>query len=1003
MPFNISVRWLYATAAFVFGFHAFAAPLQPGGIDARPVPKTAPESAGWTPQQQDRFIADHMLREQDSRVYTFSAIAYSVWTASRNYDMDPKTHIYQFDPVVIPGVVPEFTRPQQLEVTKQQFVRDAADAQRINVQGLQLRGTGAEVLIRSAVGLGGLGLIAAVPQLAFVAPVVLPLFEEGALQTLELAPDTPDLGLEVTRRMWDWAMDEIRAGTLEGRILEEYLKKYNIQDPRLDRSDSTAVRDASLRKDQMETKDGVRTLIEQNDDLKDLASEIKQTLADQSQILASPETRQDLVIQARHRERIKFFNETAQALSSASFLLSAIDHPHEAAFLDRMAKTSKAMEFITQAQNNSGLAAANLYLYAGVMIYQAIAISQQPESPYPAIFEMLQQISTQIENMRVELGSRIDQLDWKLSALMTKSIDQSDAALHNTELINQAIAHLRRQMELNRRQADDQIFDIARMMIGDGDRQCARETGNLELLPLERPAFISCRDFYIERGTVFARSQLASAGVISGSTSPAQNFSSLYFPASESYEKLRLLVDPSGQEYPRPLAHPTVWTQTAFLFSRMTVANPEFREDLRMGTSSDLRIAPLVEAGLDLQNFVQTLLFQPAFRGERLELFLNQAFDLQRAALQHAQNSAPHDATRIDVIKGMNQEVDPSFPFQNVGPTIPFCANVTPQLLSVNDFSVNMHGGGGGVRVLLSKSEPYIQLTQNVVRNSVIQAFPKLKAVDIPWDRSFVTLLAKEISLLEQSGHQNAITSACISKFKIESLNQAANLKYSFNMSVGIMIATQFDLEGQRSKNLVVQQFESNTSQVIQGHSGFSLDFQHPRFNRIFASNWGEIKANVLAAVTDVSTGEDLANRKIIADELSSFIQEKRTSLWRNSEAEYDRQQSEYETVLANLDALIRVGIGNRTESTEVWSQTMKETLAAKSPVVIAQSYITNGGQSEAITAELDFDRQSLGQAVQRMASDPSLQPPASFAAPLMSLRQIYWLDAVPTAPPSQR
>jgi hypothetical protein len=66
------------------------------------------------------------------------------------------------------------------------------------------------------------------------------------------------------------------------------------------------------------------------------------------------------------------------------------------------------------------------------MVFSAIQTSQAPQNPFPAIFPMLVEIQKQIEQLRVEIGIRLNQIDTKLGAYISQSLALEEGELKDT-------------------------------------------------------------------------------------------------------------------------------------------------------------------------------------------------------------------------------------------------------------------------------------------------------------------------------------------------------------------------------------------------------------------------------------------------------------------------------------------------------------------------------------------------------------------------------------------
>jgi hypothetical protein len=233
-------------------------------LASTPLPAASNQIAGLSPQQQDRVIIDSLL--QTDAPYKLGAIAYAVWGAGAAYDRDPQRQVEYWNPTVPQQFLLSGANPFYSKQTRNQFIERAAAQQDTALEGLQLKGTVGESLITAA-----LGLLA--PELGAAAPVVLPIVKPSVVNVLEVDPATPGISEDVARHYSLWALEQIRLGTDNGRILEPFITKWGIPNPRRDRSNVDAVQRAQQYAQTLRNSADLKQLLNENERIKAFASQ----------------------------------------------------------------------------------------------------------------------------------------------------------------------------------------------------------------------------------------------------------------------------------------------------------------------------------------------------------------------------------------------------------------------------------------------------------------------------------------------------------------------------------------------------------------------------------------------------------------------------------------------------------------------------------------------------------------------------------------------------------
>lgn len=967
---------------------------------------SADEAPKFTPEQQDRLVINEMLSNPgDSKPYEFAALAFAAKNAAAAYDRDPNLPYSQWNPVSPQAAVANFL---ELKMTKERFIEISVLKQQDAIEGFTLKGTYGEAAFTAALGLatmnaGGVGV------------AISPFLTKAGFDALDISPQNPRLPDVMATSAMVWAFEEVRAGTSTGKMLAVYLAKDRIPDPKADRADHPGVKRGEMIMRQVQTAKDVKSLIEGNTDIKRGLAAMEAALKERNEQTearaAAGDT--DFVPPKVDVTAGEVFHDVGDGLTGLSYILTLTNNPKEAEMVDKLAKASKAMEMLSTAQTMGPVACANVYLFAAVMIYSAIKTAKAPESPYPAIFAMLARISKQIEDMRFELGTRLNQIDTKLSGFIQQTLARLNASLDNQAQITQLLAGLQQQLNMISVTIQGQMLSLVDIAFAEQDRNCFLPAGGGDYLRLEKNTFITCVNTYLDRGTIHARSVLASTPL--GSVATSDVYGAKFFPYSDYYEQLRKAVDPDGIEYTRSLAHPAVWYQSATLLAKLLRLQPEFISVLDVNKEQfglvTLRSDELVRAGQELKTFRETLLLtydngKPTLRGDRIRHFLNRITDLYGEVVQKIQTEVARQETPVDAVKEFSQPFNRDYPYSMFAQSVPFCLDKTATLTNWKTYLRN--AGPYVVDISYEKGNWGAEGDYEGARNSVTEKLRKSATTTDPnrlaWDRQILNAMAKELPLIEQSGHRAAYISACIQTLEISNLDQVGGYPAKIDVRLALHLDVVFDTAtGKVSKP--AQDIEAAVSvtvpyggglEVYSGHSTFRID-------DMVAFGWNETiyPALIKAGFKDVSSQDTKKSfdelKAVWHDELFSKHQATmKSALDAQLAATYERFVSD----LKNLEALLSIGLDENLASVQKVKKVIDEIFKESSPESLVKRAVIGGEDITNMAAKLNQDVESVRAAVTTLTSDPNLQPaPDLLLFAEKELDMLYWMRAAPSEP----
>jgi len=588
--------------------------------------------------------------------------------------------------------------------------------------------------------------------------------------------------------------------------------------------------------------------------------------------------------------------------------------------------------------------------YVGVALAVVSAFQQSKEgpSPFPAIFEMLSRISEQIEKLRHEVANSIADLDAHLSAAIDVVSVKVDSLIYDAQQVGRQLRDLRTTLGDVNAAIGEQLSNIAELILRAEDRNCFQWTGDQQLLPLSRKEFIICRDTYIDRATVYAAGASSPSAPASASTATIPQ--ATLFPFAEEYEQLR---EELGKNSSSRLANPSVWYRSTTLLLVLVQSSSQYLRDIL-----DRQLAPVIKAGDDLRDFVQTLALDGTrLRQDRFEAIINQIASTQNDILSKVERQQKNAPVLANVSNGL--QPDPNIDRQYrmlAAKGLKFCEKIRPTLSSVQNVSITRSGGCCGTDEVIN---------QNIIDQHAFASpgagWGNLRAriegvlgsVDysaLTLDKSLLKSVNKAVVLMEQTKHQNAEMSYCISQFNVTHLNMTHATQNEIGLDMHLKVF------------LTVEGKDKNTTFLVQelaGGGDWRTNFYwlyydgSARPNGLIFETWKQLQGKFDQLLKPIPNGEADNNRKEVEEEMNKFFREQRASLYEAVLNTTAAEAREFDGLKKQLSLLTKIGLNTNHVAVKAWL----DKLETAYPTVESQvgAIVLNGEQ-------LDKARQSVAE-----------------------------------------
>lgn len=956
-------------------------------------------AATFTPQQVDRILVLDRINQREDDTRRLAAVAYTVHNAQTLILNQADKYL------LMKGVTPSgiFDRDTQIIVAGPHGTTYPLDqiAQRkaSQLDGYSLRGSMVEKVADFSVDVGTLAAGRNYPLIAGAVKLLYPPIKDVSFRLVDRDPRAPNFEKDFTTEWSAWAYDQVRKGTPEGIALAPFVLKYQNVDPKKDNSNTDAVQKATERLALIKTSNTANEALEKIEDLSSAQSELIRGVENIQQQVASAAA--DAAEAANRRQalqdRVRPVQNIAGSLQLTSYLFTIAENTDAAKTVGGLANAAGGIaNLMENAASTAPMVLASGYVGVALTVISTFKSSKEGPSPFPAIFDMLAAISKQIETLRHEVANGIAVLDAHLGAAVDALAVTGDATYYSVQQISLQIADLNRTFEDLNLSISQQLSTVSELILRAEDRNCFQLAGDNHLLILDRKNFIICRDTYVDRAIAYAASGASNSVPASAATDVLPPLA--LFPLGDDYGKLRNDIVGAKAEKSVPLANPSVWFRSTTLFLALIQSSPTYLQDVL-----EQQLLALIRAGEDLRRFGETIALTKNgdgshLRQDRFNDLIDRIFLAQNSILDKVERQQKHASVAADPTQGLKQSPNIDHRYQMLATKgLKFCDKVFPILTSVQNISITRSGGCCGTDELIN---------QNSIDKSTGPSQPgyrwgnlhtrienEIKRVDytpIGFDKSLLKAIDAPVVLMEQTRHQNAEMSYCISQFNLTHINMthSTNNQIGLNLHLKVFLTTEGT---SRNTTFLVQELAGAADLVTPFY--FLYYDNTPRPNALIYGPWSQLQGKFDQFFKPVSNEEADKNRKIVVDEVDRFFGEQRGSLNQSILATIGHEKTEIERLQKQLAALTHIGLNANHAGVKKWLQALNSTYPTVDDLV--SGVVLSGNSPDMVRQTIADARKKLKDSVALLDVYTDLTPDFSMiTARVNDLEKLKFLNS---------
>jgi hypothetical protein len=807
----------------------------------------------------------------------------------------------------------------------------------------------------------------------------------------------PNLARDFVIEWATWACNQVREGTATGKALAPYVIKYLEINPKNDLSDHPAVKAGAsklLAAEKLKRADKSKNADER---LRELG--IDQALLEQAKTFTRDYRESSRKTEAAEirQSRARRLENTAASLEIIGYALSSKGNVSLARTARNLSDSFAGMAKLTREIHTlSPVMVFSSYIGISYGLASALQGSTEPESPYPKLFELLIEISKQIDDVKIEIVNALGGMDQKLSAKLYRIEYVSNATNYGVEEVRLAIARVQEQLARAKSDLSDQVLDLAGAFFRAEDRECFSLDGSGNFLPAKGDTFFRCRDKYYERATIVAKSTLAPAGT------PQSERSQLGLTAN-IYEELRNKVDPSHGEYKTQLADAGVWYVATNSFLELVQANADRLADITFTSENGFaaQIDPMIAAGVDLAEFVKTVAVKRPndayeLRSDRFLSLIDEIVGFRSYVLRKVNEQLDNRSINVDPSGQTDQAFDQNYPFQMLGLPLEKCRDATIQLASFDHFHFLLQQKQGA-------QNNYVERVREGVYERHLSDFNmNLRNVDmrlIGVDKALIRAISRHLVLTEQSDGKKSILMPCLARLVISDFNQSPTAT-DMNIDVEIRIflkRRERDLEEAIVPVEVLRgEFHVKDKDFIAANNGGMLLAGHiPRI-------WNEhVKGKVDEFLKRTSDEKADKVTRSINEELASKILPYRDRLRTLVKSEFSETGKRPLTSRFLLLALSEVGLDQSHPAVQKWLGVLQDDSLFPSTEKVVDDVIGGGTSFAKAVKDLASDAQRLKEEVTVLSHNADLKPGIDVFAG--RINELYKLRAARVSIPSSK
>jgi hypothetical protein len=576
---------------------------------------------------------------------------------------------------------------------------------------------------------------------------------------------------------------------------------------------------------------------------------------------------------------------------------------------------------------------ASGYVGVALAVFSAFQSSKEGPSPFPAIFEMLERISKQIEDMKHDILNSIAALDARISSLVERVQVTADAINYNVQQVQRQISDLRATLQNLTADITQQLSSSADLTLRAEDRQCFQWTGDQTLLSLTRKEFINCRDVYIDRATFYAMDAVSPSLPASVATA---TFPQGLFPFAGDYERLREEILGSSIANQKPLANPAIWFRSTTLLMSLLQSNKSYLHDV---TNQQLDL--VIEAGDDIKHFIETAAIEDDgvhLREARFNSLIDRIAEVQTAILNKADRQIKNGPIAARVPGGASQLANIDHPYQMLSKQgLNFCQDVRPSLKSVENVTITRSGGSHGTDEIINQSiinrgglgSP--GLGWGDLRARMEGVIRGVNYATLSFDNSLLRAVDNSVVLMEQTKHQNAEMSYCISQFDITRLNMshATQTQVDLDIHVKIFLTTQ----GQANNPTFLVQELAGTAKTVTPFYWLYYDAT-PRPDSLIRLPWNQLQHKFDQFFKTVPNQEADDNRGKVDEEMDAHFKEEQTAMYGSVLSSTESEKSEIARLKQKLVILTSIGLNTNHAAVQRWLKTINDSIPSVEDMV---------------------------------------------------------------------
>ena len=303
----------------------------------------------------------------------------------------------------------------------------------------------------------------------------------------------------------------------------------------------------------------------------------------------------EYVDQQQDRERRAIERENISGpFSFGAGVAELFNDPKAAHMFNKAAQLSAALNDISgitmKMFKQQPWACANMYLAAATLTVELIKGAQKSE--FEVTMEALQQISKQINELRIEMHARFDRLEQRMDYYFSVVLINLRDIVASQQLIAGTVERLHEDMSRLQRSLDNGIHDLAQMNLGEWEAECFGMKSNKNPLRFTNEKTANqCFSRYILLGSGYYSNALRLK-------SPEKDNTGDTDFDKYSFKNLAEQVYEHGGAAPKHIYSPTQFKYGANKTLQLLYRNPNYSS-----ISSDPSFQQLIENGESLQKF----------------------------------------------------------------------------------------------------------------------------------------------------------------------------------------------------------------------------------------------------------------------------------------------------------------------------------------------------------------------------------------------------------------